>query len=533
MKKSCYFIAGLMCFFLHFGCSNLSRFPILKIQEIPVDIPEDSNKDVFLIKYNISNNYVPAENTGYVENFQRSVIDSSYSFNSAPVSSTKPSCDEIMTRDIDYLNFEVVKNQPMILKSLEDYRNITVSDNKTEPTYSVDDKKNFYYLISDEKVVSAEFTCKYVGKNCYVWFYGNGNPVIPESDFTDDRSFQTLGEKFDSISQIEQKYFGSHNQKYVYANLIDAKEKIDIIVTDLYNDAKEGQNSGILGLFVPCDTFINEKNDLPYKSNETLAIYLDSYFYLSVPKKTYSALVHEYNHLLNWINKNLTKRENKDKNMESWFTEMLSLTAEDIFQEILGIEDKDSSKSRIPTHYYASFMGFKNWASDEFGYTMNYANAYAFGAFLARNYGGAEIIKKIATNEYVNEEAVEKATGKSFEELIKNFAISFLYPSNGDNPYTQDSKIFSLHKGDDEANSDGIKISPINLTAYEKPQIFYAQKILISDKPENGNLELQKKYAMPLDGAGFSIHYLGKNVTDFKLNTTDMSSNVKYFVYIQ
>ena len=118
MKKSCYFIAGLMCFFLHFGCSNLSRFPILKIQEIPVDIPEDSNKDVFLIKYNISNNYVPAENTGYVENFQRSVIDSSYSFNSEPVSSTKPSCDEIMTRDIDYLNFEVVKNQPMILKSL-------------------------------------------------------------------------------------------------------------------------------------------------------------------------------------------------------------------------------------------------------------------------------------------------------------------------------------------------------------------------------------------------------------------------------
>lgn len=164
---------------------------------------------------------------------------------------------------------------------------------------------------------------------------------------------------------------------------------------------------------------------------------------------------------------------------------------------------------------------------------MNYANAYAFGAFLARNYGGAEIIKKIATNEYVNEEAVEKATGKSFEELIKNFAISFLYPSNGDNPYTQDSKIFSLHKGDDEANSDGIKISPINLTAYVKPQIFYAQKILISDKPENENLELQKKYAMPLDGAGFSIHYLGKNVTDFKLNTTDMSSNVKYFVYVQ
>ena len=144
-----------------------------------------------------------------------------------------------------------------------------------------------------------------------------------------------------------------------------------------------------------------------------------------------------------------------------------------------------------------------------------------------------EIIKKIATNEYVNEEAVEKATGKSFEELIKNFAISFLYPSNGDNPYAQDSNIFSLHKGDNEANSDGIKISPINLTAYEKPQIFYARKILISDKPENKNLELQKKYAMPLDGAGFSIHYLGKNVTDFKLNTTDMSSNVKYFVYVQ
>ena len=80
------------------------------------------------------------------------------------------------------------------------------------------------------------------------------------------------------------------------------------------------------------------------------------------------------------------------------------------------------------------------------------------------------------------------------------------------------------------------KFSPIDVTKiFEngKPKIFYAQKYISEDKPENTDLQLQKYYTVSLDGGGFSIHYVGKNVTNFKLNVIDMSSDVKYFTYVQ
>ena len=528
MKKEFIFIESAIILFIFFGCSNPSNTGGGNITP--------SNKDVFLIKYNPSYNFVLHNKTGYVENNQRAATDSSDSSNSSDFSSSsyiKTSYDKRINPNIDRLNSEITKTHPLLQKTSANSRNILASEiQTTEQTYTVGTTRNFYYFSSEDKddVTPAEFTCKYVGNYCYVWFYNSNNTLTPESSFTGNTSFKTLAEKFDSICETEQKYFGKHNQNSFYTNIIKGREKIDIIVTDLEGDAKEGQNSGKFGYFYRVDTFTDINT-----SNKTLAIYLDSYFYLKFPEECYSTLVHEYNHLLNWINKMLIHEVNNDKQMESWFTEMLSMVAEDMFQDILGIKDINSPKSRLYQHLNGSYIGFKNWADDDSVY-YNYANAYAFGAFLARNYGGAELIKKIATSEYINEEAIEKATNKSFEELMRNFAISFLYPSNGEQPYSANSGIFSLHKGDDQANADGIKFSPIDVTKlFEngKPKIFYAQKYISKDKPNNEYLELQNYYTVSLDGGGFSIHYVGKNVTNFKLNVIDMSSDVKYFTYVQ
>ncbi len=537
MKKGFIFIESAIILFIFFGCSNPSSNTgggNITHLDFSVTIPENSNKDVFLIKYNPSYNFVPYNKTGYVENNQRAATDSSDSSNSSDFSSSsyiKTSYDKRINPNIDRLNSEITKTHPLLPKTSANSRNILASETQTtEQTYTEDTKRDFYYFSSENAVTLAEFTCKYVGKHCYVWFYDSNNKLTPESSFKEEKSFKTLAEKFDSICETEQKYFGKHNQDTCYSNIIKGKEKIDIIVTDLEGDAKEGQNSGKFGYFYRVDTFTDINT-----SNKTLAIYLDSYFYLKFPEECYSTLVHEYNHLLNWINKMLIHEVNNDKQMETWFTEMLSMVAEDMFQDILGIEDINSPKSRLYQHLNGSYIGFKNWADDDSVY-YNYANAYAFGAFLARNYGGAELIKKIATSEYINEEAIEKATNKSFEELMRNFAISFLYPSNGEQPYSANSGIFSLHKGDDQANADGIKFSPIDVTKlFEngKPKIFYAQKYISEDKPENTDLQLQNYYTVSLDGGGFSIHYIGKNVTNFRLNVIDMSSDVKYFTYVQ
>ena len=527
MKKGFIFIESAIILFIFFGCSNPSNTGGGNITP--------PNKDVFLIKYNPSYNFVPHNKTGYVENNQRAATDSSDSSNSSDFSSSsyiKTPYDKRINPNIDRLNSEITKTHPLLPKTSANSRNILASETQTtEQTYTEEGTtRDFYYISSEDAVTLSEFTCKYVGNYCYIWFYDSNNTLTPESSFTDVNSFDILGKQFDSICEKEQKYFGKHNQNSFYTNIIKGREKIDIIVTDLEGDAKEGQNSGKFGYFYRVDTFTDIE-----KSNETLAIYLDSYLYLKFPEECYSTLVHEYNHLLNWINKMLIHEVNNDKQMESWFTEMLSMVAEDMFQDILGIEDINSPKSRLYQHLNGSYIGFKNWADDDSVY-YNYANAYAFGAFLARNYGGAELIKKIATSEYINEEAIEKATNKSFEELMRNFAISFLYPSNGEQPYSANSGIFSLHKGDDQANADGIKFSPIDVTKiFENgnPKIFYAQKYISEEKPENTNLQLQKYYTVSLDGGGFSIHYVGKNETNFKLNETDMSSDVKYFTYVQ
>ena len=56
-------------------------------------------------------------------------------------------------------------------------------------------------------------------------------------------------------------------------------------------------------------------------------------------------------------------------------------------------------------YYYA---GFTNWREGE-DVLASYACAYAFGAYLVRNFGGIELFHQTLINEYVNEESVTQA----------------------------------------------------------------------------------------------------------------------------
>ena len=81
MKKGFIFIESAIILFIFFGCSNPSN------TEGGSNITP-SNKDVFLIKYNPSYNFVSHNKTGYVENNQRAATDSSDSSNSSDFSSS-------------------------------------------------------------------------------------------------------------------------------------------------------------------------------------------------------------------------------------------------------------------------------------------------------------------------------------------------------------------------------------------------------------------------------------------------------------
>jgi hypothetical protein len=177
----------------------------------------------------------------------------------------------------------------------------------------------------------------------------------------------------------------------------------------------------------------------------------------------FSTMVHEFNHLLNFVNKELKY----GLRQETWYTEMLSMITEDFFMEDFNIEYIGSPQQRLESFISFGYMyGFKNWEKIDSNYvTYNYANAYAFGAFLARNYGGAKLIKEICTNEYVNEESVIQAvnkingTNKTFNDLICEFSYILLNVQN------LNTEMPSLYKECSETLNDfDFKLNKIDLS---------------------------------------------------------------------
>ena len=115
----------------------------------------------------------------------------------------------------------------------------------------------------------------------------------------------------------------------------------------------------------------------------------------------------------------------------TWSNEMMSMVCEDMIQDYLDIDLLDSPIGRLlefAQGYYLS--GLTDWLlGNDVAYS--YAGAYAFGAYLARNYGGTSLIKQIATNQYVDQQAITQALqaigkNESFETVFKKYPQALL-----------------------------------------------------------------------------------------------------------
>lgn len=266
----------------------------------------------------------------------------------------------------------------------------------------------------------------YSGEHCNVFFVKNGDFNITKSQLSS--VFETLGNLFDekifpNITDI----LGKFSYSKISEKLINCPKKVNIVVADLYYNWKESENGGVYGYYWGADF----RKD--YSCNQDAIIYLDSYFLSKSPESIYSTMAHEFNHMLNYINKGL---ENILK-YSTWYTEMLSALADAMFENYLVenlAEDQSITSSRIPYFNTWHNLGFSTWRSGTEYYPygdvyISYGNVFAFGNFLAKNYGGFELIKEIATNRYVDEEsvvqAVRKITGKSsitFKDILKDFS---------------------------------------------------------------------------------------------------------------
>lgn len=467
--KKCLFVIFLS--FLFFGCVKNNNQDDMESHEL-------HDVDFLIVTNPTSIDKKVLTTWAKIENLPRYIDNEN-------ISDEQPILSTYIERTIPY------KSPDTSLLSIKNERNVETK--LREVSYRVGEKHIFYDYDGSE--INAKLF--FEGEYCYIWQDINAE----ENATLSIEELKVLAEKFDKIylKQIElcgPKYDGTT----AYNNIINPSKKISILMTDICE-------SNVAGFF-SLNNYLKNSNF----SSEIEVIVGDSVYAKDVRYESavFSTMVHEFNHLLNFVNKDLKY----GLRQETWYTEMLSMITEDFFMEDFNIEYLGSPQQRLEKFISGGYMyGFKNWVQIDSEYVYhNYANAYAFGAFLARNYGGAKLIHEICTNEYVNEESVVQAvnkingTKKSFNDLLCEFSYILL------NPQCLNTDMPSLYRDCSET-----------LNGFD----FNLNKIDLTNLPSENKLNIKGIAPNNLENAYLGAY--GFNVVVFK-EPTDIILKIKDFL---
>ena len=378
-------------------------------------------KTAYLIAYNTGAESISSENTGgaYLYNISSLSAEVENEFQTCANSEPYTGIQENNSDFYIQQNCEIARKlQNLSLEQTVGMRSAEAMQLKR--TCTVGETAAFYISYDEKTYKEVKFTLEASGKNCNIWYYDDISDVsLDVSESALDETFDVLAEKFDSVFYAEQTVFGSYEIENKNGAFISTPEKIDILIFDLENDARSSANGGgTYGFFNIVDIYteepvnrLNEKESAGYRTNQAECFYIDAYFLKNRPDKIYETLVHEFQHLLGFIN---TAVNEGAAVYETWYTEMMSQLAEDILISYLGIKYEDSFlPGRMSWCNLYHNLGFYDWNNNE---SAGYGNAYLFGSYLAHSYGGIDFIRVLAQCGKINEEAVTfalKQTGKN------------------------------------------------------------------------------------------------------------------------
>lgn len=362
---------------------------------------------------------------------------------------------------------------------------------------------------------------------CNVWVVTDDNYID-----TDDKRLEVarkFADVFESFYPVIRNVYGKESDK-IYgfyssksdefslremAAFCDTGTKVNIVLYDLFGDGEKGD---VLGFFNPADYYPSAERlaamtsysyreiDPRTYSNEGKYFYMDSYFATSELNMIISTLAHEFQHMVLFGVKTM-KGINVDTNMN----EMLSMLCEDMIQSFLAlkgyeISDKDSPRGRLLQFMCSYFLkGIRSYDADD-NTALCYANAYAFGAWLCRQWGGAALIKEMMSNEKANNDcivaAVNSLNGKAFtfKELFGQF-IKACYGSDATFTFNRNAEQSLLY-------SDGEVTYSYPMTAidlWEKNSIY---DLKISELSNSGTwAEYLENLSSYDDGWGNALEY--------------------------
>lgn len=349
-----------------------------------------------------------------------------------------------------------------------------------EVDYSVGVTKQIYVdtnsSMSTYEKKSATLRAK--GDNCYVWVVDDYYDETSSGCKVDTTIAKKYADKFDEMYPYITNVFGKESEKIInydsvnkqitgtidMSTLSDTGTKINIVVYDIGNDYNSSSSGGVVGYFYAKDYYYTAQPSSTYsgldiistifggggssddsiisKSNVGKYFYVDSAYAVSDFDTTISTLAHEFQHMIDFNQKDMEH----DLTPDTTYNEMLSMLCEDMMQEKLGLADYASPKSRIQSfNAYYYFSGIREYLSGDYA-ALSYCTSYAFGSWLARQYGGAALVKEISQNAYVGNESLVRAvnkvngTSKSFDDLFAEFVLAVTGVSSSHNTFYTHNK---------------------------------------------------------------------------------------------
>ncbi|HAO30432.1 MAG TPA: hypothetical protein DCQ43_03685 [Treponema sp.] len=313
--------------------------------------------------------------------------------------------------------------------------------------------------VSMDRYSYKKVTLRAVGTNnnqikCLVWVEDScyqSSEIAASGKMVTQKLAQELANTFAQHCDSERAVFGDEKEKFIEGggsngkNLndpdygSDTKDYVNIVIYDIGADYNNKvQQCNVAGYFFSKD-YLSEGNyngvdtyasKLANISNHGKYFYIDAPFCNYVSKDNYtgnnnkvsetiiSTLFHEFQHMINF--------GQKVGDAPSWYNEMLSMLAEDMMRQQLGLNES-VRKERLPAfNKYYWMSGATEYLEGE-NTVISYSTAYAFGAWLARTYGGVELVSKISRNQSVGLESIRDAireqTGQTLtaDELLKQY----------------------------------------------------------------------------------------------------------------
>ncbi|MDR0908847.1 MAG: fibronectin type III domain-containing protein [Spirochaetaceae bacterium] len=295
--------------------------------------------------------------------------------------------------------------------------------------YSVGQSRNFWVRRNIDASAGSQAweskpaTLRATGTYCDVWVMNSEYPpgwwqYYGYNGYINTEDAEDLRDNFDALYPHVTNLLGYERGGGPSGNGgVDENKKVQILVYEFNYDWEAGDFLGASSVTMGYYWSKDEGNGA--NSNHCEMFYIDSWCFdfmdfievasLGITSlNMYLTLAHEFQHMIN----------NAHGGSESALNEMMSMMTEDFVGPYIGFDWDDSGmpiESRMPgalNNYYARSV--TNWTNNDM---TSYSNAFAFGAYLARNYGGAEFLSSLSSS-----------SNRSYQGMI-NYAMQTRNPS--------------------------------------------------------------------------------------------------------